>query len=158
MSNNIRRVVTGHDANGKAIIAIDEIVSDISQPRPGQSGALVFMTQGFPIDNSDVPVDGSAPAAGVVPGRSTFRITTFEPGVAPRAHRTQSFEYGVVLSGEIKMVIEDASVLLKSGDCFVQRGTIHDWINEGSVPCVVAMISMAALPLKIGDKVLAPQG
>ena len=82
MTNNVRRVVTGHDKNGKAIVTIDEIITDISRPRPGQSGALVFMTDAFPIDNNDAPADGSASAAGTVKGKSTFRITTFEPGVA----------------------------------------------------------------------------
>jgi mannose-6-phosphate isomerase-like protein (cupin superfamily) len=64
----------------------------------------------------------------------------------------------VVLSGEITMVVDDTTVRMKAGDCFVQRGTVHDWLNEGSVPCVVAMISMAALSVKIGDQILAPLG
>ena len=155
MTDNVRRVVTGHDKNGKAIVTVDEIITDISRPRPGQSGALVFMTDTFPIDNNDAPAES---ATATVKGRTTFRITTFDPGVASRTHRTQSSEYGVVLSGEIKMVVDDTSVVMKAGDCFVQRGTIHDWLNEGQVPCVVAMISMTALPVKIGDQILAPQG
>ena len=49
-------------------------------------------------------------------------------------------------------------VHLKQGDVLVQRGTVHDWINRGSVPCVIAFVLIASKPPKIGDKLLGPIG
>ena len=47
---NIRRVVTGHDANGKAIVTIDEPVKTKSM-RPGVETTVVWTSEGFPVDN-----------------------------------------------------------------------------------------------------------
>jgi mannose-6-phosphate isomerase-like protein (cupin superfamily) len=158
MTENVRRVVTGHDENGKAIVTIDEVITRVSKIRPGHSAALIWSTTTFPIDNND-PTDGAAKPVGPPPkGGTVFRITTYQPGIASRFHRSQVFECGVVLSGEVELVLDDTSVRLKAGDCLVQRGTIHDWINHGPEPCVMALINMDATPIKIGDRILGPEG
>ena len=54
---------------------------------------------------------------------SVFRVIEFEPGVAPRNHRTDSIDYAVVMSGEIDMEMDDTIVHLKAGDA---RATGHD--------------------------------
>jgi quercetin dioxygenase-like cupin family protein len=80
-----------------------------------------------------------------VPGGSVFRICRYEPGVSPRNHRTESIDYAVVVSGEIDMELDDGvKVHLKAGDVVVQRGTVHNWTNNGDVPCVVAFVLVAA--------------
>jgi quercetin dioxygenase-like cupin family protein len=53
----------------------------------------------------------------------------------PLMHRTQTIDYGVVLSGEIHLVLDNEDVHLKAGDIVVQRGTIHAWSNRGSSAC-----------------------
>ena len=63
-----------------------------------------------------------------------FRVIEFEPGVAPRNHRTDSIDYAVVMSGEIDMEMDDTVVHLKAGDVLVQRGTIHNWVNKERSP------------------------
>jgi hypothetical protein len=55
MSLTIRRVVTGHDENGRAIVSIDESVKNVAQTRPGAEAAVIWTSEGFPVDN-----DGSA--------------------------------------------------------------------------------------------------
>jgi hypothetical protein len=40
----------------------------------------------------------------------------------------------------------------------VQRGTIHNWINNGSEPCVIAFVLIAAKPVEAGGKVLHAHG
>jgi len=87
-----------------------------------------------------------------------FRILELAPGVSPRNHRTDSIDYAVVMSGEVDMVLDDTTVPLKAGDVLVQRGTIHSWINRGTVPCVIAFVLIAANPVSVGGKVLHAQG
>jgi hypothetical protein len=48
MSLTIRRVVTGHDKNGHAIVSIDENVKNVAQTRPGAEAAVVWTSEGFP--------------------------------------------------------------------------------------------------------------
>jgi mannose-6-phosphate isomerase-like protein (cupin superfamily) len=60
-----------------------------------------------------------------------------------------------VISGEIDMELDGTSVHLKAGDVLVQRGTIHNWVNNGTVPCVIAFALIAAKPVTVGGKVSA---
>jgi mannose-6-phosphate isomerase-like protein (cupin superfamily) len=74
--------------------------------------------------------------------------------VAPRNHRTESIDYAVVMSGEIDMEMDDTTVHLRAGDVLVQRGTIHNWVNRGTEPCVIAFVLAAAKPVQRGGKAL----
>jgi quercetin dioxygenase-like cupin family protein len=155
MSLNIRRVVTGHTADGRAKVEIDEIAKNVISNRPGASSCVVWSTKGFPVNN-----DGFAdPTAGsfktTVEGGTVFRIVCYEPGVTPRNHRTDSIDYAVVISGEIEMELDDGVVAkLKAGDVLVQRGTIHNWVNRGSKVCVIAFVLISAKPVTAAGKPL----
>ena len=93
-----------------------------------------------------------------IAGGSVLRVVSFGPGVAPRNHRTDSIDYAVVISGEIDMELDIGSVHLKAGDVLVQRGTIHNWVNRGKEPCVIAFSLIAAKPVSAGGKTLNAQG
>jgi mannose-6-phosphate isomerase-like protein (cupin superfamily) len=56
------------------------------------------------------------------------------------------------MSGEIDMDLDGAKVHLKAGDVLVQRATIHNWSNPGTVPCVVAFVRVAAKPVERAGK------
>lgn len=159
MSLTIRRVVTGHDKNGRAIVAIDEIAKNVAQSRPGAHAAVIWTSEGFPVDN-DGDADTSTRKVGTtLESGIVFRVVSFGPGVAPRNHRTDSIDYAVVISGEIDMELDDGkSVHLKAGDVLVQRGTIHNWVNRGTAPCVIAFTLVAAKPVSAGGKALNAVG
>jgi quercetin dioxygenase-like cupin family protein len=159
MSLTIRRVVTGHDKNGHAIVSIDENVKNVAQTRPGAEAAVVWTSEGFPVDN-DGSADGSARDIGTatLANGTVFRVVSFGPGVSPRNHRTDSIDYATVISGEIDMELDGTSVHLKAGDLLVQRGTIHNWVNKGTAPCVIAFVLVGAKPVTIGGKVLNAVG
>jgi quercetin dioxygenase-like cupin family protein len=145
MALQLRRVVTGHDENGKARVAIDEIVSNVISRRPGQDSVVVWASEKLPADLTNFNDISSDVGKSTVPGGSVFRICRYEPGVSPRNHRTESIDYAVVVSGEIDMELDDGvKVHLKAGDVVVQRGTVHNWTNNGDVPCVVAFVLVAA--------------
>lgn len=59
-------------------------------------------------------------------------------------HRTDSIDFGVVLSGEIDLELDAGEVHLTAGDCVVQRGTRHAWRNRGSEPCMVSFVLVSA--------------
>lgn len=158
MSLNIRRVVTGHDAQGRARVLIDETVKNVSSQRPGALYSVVWSSEEFPVNN-DGNVDPSGKKIGTtIPDGTVFRIVSFGPGVAPRNHRTDSIDYAVVISGEIDMDLDGTTVHLRAGDVLVQRGTIHNWINKGTMPCVIAFTLVSAKPVVADGKVLTAQG
>jgi mannose-6-phosphate isomerase-like protein (cupin superfamily) len=158
MTLQIRRVVTGHDKDGRATVKIDELSKNVTSSRPGQSAAVIWTTDNVPADNSG-DADTSMRKVGTSEDRGTvFRVVCYEPGVSPRNHRTDSIDYAVVMSGEIDMRLDDSIVHLKAGDVLVQRGTIHNWENRGTVPCVIAFVLVGAEPVKAGGKTLNAVG
>src|SRR5207253_5568994 len=83
-----------------------------------------------------------------------FRVVEYQPGVAPRLHRTETIDYAVVIYGEIDMRLDIGAVHLRAGDVLVQQATIHDWVNNGREPCRVAFVLVPAKPAEIGGKAL----
>jgi quercetin dioxygenase-like cupin family protein len=158
MAIQVRRVVTGHDANGRAVVKIDETSKNVISSRPGQSACVVWTTESFPVDNTGDADQGLRQVGTTHKNGTVFRVVEFGPGVAPRNHRTDSIDYAVVMSGEIDMHLDDSVVHLKTGDVLVQRGTIHNWINRGTQPCVIAFVLIDAKPVEAGGKVLNATG
>jgi mannose-6-phosphate isomerase-like protein (cupin superfamily) len=143
----LRRVVTGHDAQGRAVVKIDELCKNIISRRPQHQSCVIWSTGEFPADLSG-DGDGGAREVGTTdPNGTVFRVVEYQPGVAPRNHRTGSIDYAVVLSGEIDMELDGVSVHLRQGDTLVQRGTIHNWVNRGTQPCIIAFVLVAAKPV-----------
>ena len=158
MALQLRRVVTGHDMSGRAIVKIDEVPKNVTSSRPGASACVVWTTEGFPVDNTGEEDAGLRRTGTTLDNGTVFRILELAPGVTPRNHRTDSIDYAIVMSGEVDMELDDVTVHLKAGDVLVQRGTIHNWVNRGTEPCVIAFVLIAAKPVTIGDKVLHAQG
>lgn len=151
MTLQIRRVVTGHSAEGRARIEIDENVKNVISNRPGASSSVIWATQGFPVNNDGFEDPTSGSFKTTVEGGTVFRVVRYQPGVAARNHRTDSIDYAVVISGAIEMELDDGVVVkLKAGDVLVQRGTMHNWVNRGTEDCVVAFVLISATPVKAG--------
>jgi quercetin dioxygenase-like cupin family protein len=154
----VRRVITGHDANGRAVVTIDEVCKNVASGRPGANACVVWTTDSFPVSNDGSADEGLRKVSTTLKNGSILRMIEFAPGVTPRNHRTDSIDYIIVMSGEIDMDLDDSTVHLKAGDVLVQRGTIHNWINRGTQPCVVAAILIDAKPVQAGGKVLNAVG
>jgi quercetin dioxygenase-like cupin family protein len=159
MSLQIRRIVTGHTADGRAKVEIDEIAKNVISSRPGAQSCVVWSTKGFPVDNDGFNDPTSASFKTTVDGGTVFRLVRYEPGVTPRKHRTDSIDYAVVISGAIEMELDDGVVVkLKVGDVLVQRGTIHNWVNRGSEDCVIAFVLVSAKPVTAAGNALHALG
>ena len=158
MSLNIRRIVTGHDAQGKAKVLIDEPVKNVISLRPGAESSVIWSNDTLPANNDGNDDPSGKKIATTIDGGAVFRVISFAPGVTPRNHRTDSLDYAVVISGEIDMILDDETVRLRAGDVMVQRGTVHNWNNNGSVPCVIAFVLISAKPVEIDGKPLPAHG
>ena len=150
MVSKVRRIVTGHDSEGKAVFEIDETLEE--QPL----GAVVWSTGALPADNNG-PAQSAGTPAGIASGGTIVRVMTIDPGHRSPMHRTQTLDYGVVLDGSIQLELDDgATRSVGAGDIVVQRGTIHAWENVSDKPCRIAFILVAAGPLTVGGQVLEP--
>ena len=155
---SIRRVVTGHDNDGKAVVLIDELCTNVISRRERHHSCVVWSTESFPVNNSGSEDESARPVGAPGAEGTVFRIIEYGPGVAPRNHRTSTIDYAVVISGEIDMELDGSTVHLKAGDVIVQRGTIHNWVNHGTAPCVIAFALIAAQPVTRRGKTLEAMG
>jgi quercetin dioxygenase-like cupin family protein len=128
-----RRVVTGHDAQGNSVF-----VGDGPPPiaRTAPDGAYFFELWNTdaipapiaPAEPEPTERDLTVPPA---PGGTKIRINEFPPGLVSPTHRTQTVDYGIVLEGEVVLVLDHENErVLRAGDVVVQRGTDHRWENR----------------------------
>ena len=129
----VRRVVTGHDARGRAVIFADDSVVPAGSPGPDAAVVRVWTTSTLPADNND-PVDGHERVLALHgDGGSAIRVVDMPPGFVSPMHRTGSIDYIIILSGQLELELDDGvSTLVGPGDIVVQRGTIHRWRNPSA--------------------------
>lgn len=171
-AESFRRIVTGLDETGKAIVMFDNSVSVLAatdQPEVEN----IWMLEQIPAETSDIGISEISAAFGPEPQNLVFRIIDFPPSppqevletldtnmfmkiagdYAPKKglpsshpfmHRTKTIDFAVVLSGEIEMVLDDSSVFLKAGDVIVQQETNHAWVNRGTEICRIAFVQVAS--------------
>jgi mannose-6-phosphate isomerase-like protein (cupin superfamily) len=167
-----RRIVTGHDAQGKAVALFDAPVQAKQRSAGGNGMTMIWVASEFPVDVG-VSNDRAQTQVGVPPtaNGNIFRIVDFAPtptggygavdhhqillamGIDPatqgyarheNTHRTRTIDYAIVLEGEIDMLLDDTEVHVKAGDVLVQQGTNHAWVNNSGKPCRIAFILIDA--------------
>ncbi|WP_077035456.1 cupin domain-containing protein [Pelomonas sp. KK5] len=165
----IHRVVTGHDAQGRAVVASDGSLPTVVEIAaiPGTTFHEVWATSATPapVDNDEDPTLGPLslppPPNGtrirfvdippdtpefLAQGAATMHEAFSQIGDAaastvqassphPLMHRTDTVDYGVVIDGELTLVLDNGEVQLKPGSVVVQRGTNHAWANRSGQPC-----------------------
>ena len=170
-----RRVVTGHDEEGRAVVLFDGESPHrfVLEKAGGLKLTEIWETRASPADNSGTRDAGDHDRRiEPVDNGSVFRVIEYPPDrerlktLAPEAfframgakpadaatrkhpgmHKTDTIDYCVVLSGEIWAVLDEGEVLLRAGDCLVQRGTHHAWSNRTEAPCVIAFVLVDAKP------------
>jgi mannose-6-phosphate isomerase-like protein (cupin superfamily) len=143
-----RRVVTGIGPDGRSCILYEGEV-----PQLGPVANLVWRTAAVPADNSDKE-DAALPYSMdfLHDGGTNFIITEFPPGRHELAfmHATDTTDYLVVISGEITLVLEASETRCGPGTLIVDRGVIHGWRNDGTVPAVYASVTVPAKPVGKG--------
>jgi mannose-6-phosphate isomerase-like protein (cupin superfamily) len=171
----VRRLVIGHDAQGKAVALADDALTP-KQRSPGGNGVTnLWVTSEAPVELTGA-TDKAATHAGVPPPASgtVFRIVDFPPAAAGAAaphvdhdkvltamgidpasqgyarhqnsHRTRSIDYAIVLDGEIDMLMDDSEIHMKPGDVLIQQATNHAWVNNSGKTCRIAFVLVDAKP------------
>ena len=171
---SVRRVVIGHDPQGKAVALFDGLAVS-KQRSPGGNGVTnLWVTGEFPADLSGAADKAATPVGVPPPANGTiFRIVDFPPaptstaaaphidhdkvliamGIDPatqgyarhaNTHRTKSIDYAIVLDGEIDMLMDDSEIHLKPGDVVIQQGTNHAWVNNSGKNCRIAFVLIDA--------------
>lgn len=152
-----RRLVTGHSSAGKAVFRSVEML----RPEVIKSGdaamSTVWTTAELPADLND-ETDGRDRDAGLtLNGGSVIRVCDMLPGGESPFHRTNSIDYGVVLSGEVELELDDGAIeTCGAGDIIVQRGTIHLWRNpsETEICRIVFVLTESIGPYRHNGKPL----
>jgi len=176
----VRRVLTGHDADGKSTIIADGFAANMKELPPGSGLAVTELWEtSVPADNAGKADAGNRKVRLEPPEHGTlFRIVEFPPDAQwqnrtdardwakaldathapdrsssdPMMHRTRTVDYIVVLKGEIHAILDKGETLLRPGDVFIQRGTNHSWSVRGNEPCIVAVVLVDAKPLAAAKK------
>jgi naringenin degradation protein FdeH len=137
-----RRVVTGHDERGVSVFTADGPVPVVRNAPDGAYFCEIWSTDAMPAPVAATEDDPTLSALTVPPSPNgtKIRINEFPPGVVSPVHRTQSVDYGIVLSGEVVLVLDDSETVLRAGDVAVQRGTSHRWENRTGQTARMAFI------------------
>lgn len=174
-NKTFRRIVTGHDADGKAIILSDAVPDRtfmVGGPKGAefheiwntrQTPALIDSQSGEPEETGlvlappksgtrirviDFPPEGDEirnlteeEARGhfkTMSGEHSSKAANGAPH--PLMHRTQTIDYGIVLEGELTLIVDKGETVINAGDIVIQRGTNHAWANRTNKNCRVAFI------------------
>lgn len=141
----VQRVVTGHDATGRARIRSEDVLPTRLIPTGDAAFVLLWTTPTVPADNNDETDGRDRDVGTTLMGGSAFRIVDMLPGQQSPMHRTHSIDYGIVMKGEVELELEDGHrTTVREGGVIVQRGTNHLWRNTGSEPCRIAFVLIEA--------------
>jgi mannose-6-phosphate isomerase-like protein (cupin superfamily) len=171
----VRRVVTGHDGNGKSKFLSDGLATNIKEMASMPGLALTDLWETAQPASNAGDADAAARPVRLEPpaGGTILRIVEFPPDAAwrnsadaraafesigaghakdahsadPMMHKTATVDYIIVLKGEIFAIMDGGETLLKPGDVLVQRGTNHSWSVRGSEPCIIAAVLVSATPV-----------
>jgi quercetin dioxygenase-like cupin family protein len=145
----IRRIVTGHDAQGRSLVAADGLIDS----HPGKMDAAIAIADLW-LSALPPSLDGADPVQADFPvlprnGGAVFRILELMPGTAPHMHKTATIDYIVVLAGTLSMLLDDGTELtMKPHDTMIQRATVHGWANRSTEPCRFATVVVDATGAK----------
>lgn len=176
MENPVRRVVTGHDSSGRAIIQEDGPVArvqriggaigpvfhevwntqatpapiDAASGEPAETGIILAPPKGGTrIRVLDIPPEGDeirtmspeeAQAHFAEVGAGSASAHHGEGSRHALMHRTETIDYGIVLEGELVLIMDEGETTVRAGDIVIQRGTNHGWSNRSDRNCRIAFI------------------
>ncbi len=166
----MRRIVTGHNDNGKSIVTIDgPPARSIGEDVGGlfelwnTDGTAVISTDA--IDRADDEIILSPPSGGTK--FRYFQINPLPEGVSedmlqeiaadafekvgaahhrvdttkhPAMHKTETIDYIILLKGDVTLILDEEEVDIKPFDVIVQRGTNHAWVNNGTEPALLIAV------------------
>ncbi|WP_322013661.1 cupin domain-containing protein [Paraburkholderia sp. J12] len=153
----LRRVVTGHDEQGRSTVWLDGAASNQREPADRLRTTLMWLTGAAPDYLRDE--DAGLHRTGIAPpaAGSRFSVLQIAPGnEVAGLHRTDSIDYAICLQGPLQMVLDTGETTLQTGDVVIQRGTNHAWRNRSDTVAVLAVVLVDAWP-KRADSISGEQ-
>ena len=149
-----KRIITGHDeATGKATIQLVD-QGHWQSIAGGTSKYNVFWkSQTMPVDIAhDESLEPEIVTGSLtLPNGTVLRIVDRAPHTEGPMHRTQSMDYGIMVQGTTELLVDSGErIEMQSGDVCIQRGTMHQWINNTDHWNRMIFVLMDALPLEVG--------
>ena len=174
MVQKIRRFVTGHNAAGKAIVMIDDHAPNATEIKgwPGLGVTELWVTDEMPVEITAQKIARCARCATIRRRPAPSSASLKSRRKAPAARSIQRAAFGHLGStnkpterklrqtsdhaqdqldrlsgryfGSMHMLMEEGEVELHAGDCIVQRGTNHAWVNRSGKPCLLAAVLIDA--------------
>jgi hypothetical protein len=174
MARPVRRIVTGHRADGRSVIVSDDAAPNVQvvPGTPGLAGTVLWVADESPADvfRQHETAPASRQLAIEPPrGGNILRIAEFPPdhlyspeeldifrrGMrSPEAfdtkarhfffHKTHTLDYAIILEGEVWAMLDEGETLMEAGDVLIQRGTNHAWSNRSNQICRVAFVLIDA--------------
>jgi hypothetical protein len=161
MTAQVRRVVTGHDAQGKSVKLSDGVPPQ-DHPMQGPAVGADFIeiwnaSEAVPILTAEPAGEPTARPFAIMPATGhLMRIIEIYPphmgGKRTVMHRTRTLDYAVVIEGEVVLILDDGETVLGPGSVVVQRGTDHAWENRSDQMTRMAFFHLAA---EFSDELLA---
>jgi len=140
MAFSIRRIVTGHNEQGRAMVSIDSVIAS----RPGRFDDGTHVQEFWQTDSLPPKQDGGDAVAERTPvtpkaDGSILRVLHIPSGAkGDELHRTATLDYFLVMEGECEMTLDDGKIVpLKRGDTVVMRNTLHGWRNRSGKMCML---------------------
>jgi mannose-6-phosphate isomerase-like protein (cupin superfamily) len=161
MSKPTRRVVTGHDADGKSVVVSDAVPPQHHSMRGPEIGAdfheMWSEPDAIPVLSSVKAQEPNERPFTIMPGTGhLLRILDVYPlnagGKRTVMHRTRTLDYVIVIEGELVLILDDSEVTLRAGDVVVQRGTDHAWENRAGA---IARAAFFHVDARFGEELLA---
>ena len=168
MTKALRRVITGHNEQGKSVVVADkelgplyemwvtdqspssygtqdEVAGRQVKLEPPERGTLFRF---FRVDPEDSALSRDEVERRVAIGFASIGAEHCRPDTTrnPKMHTTRTVDYIILLQGEVSLLLDEDEVNLKPFDVVIQRGTNHAWINKGSRPALLAAILIDAEP------------
>jgi len=159
----LKRFITTHDPKTKKAIFSDAISEDNKfDAIPNAAFGLGYVTKTFPVDlNDDADINVykpylSSPPGLVASGGTVLRFVDVAPSQLSPMHRTVSLDYGVVIEGDIELVLDSGETRdMKRGDVAIQRGTMHAWRNKSDTEWARMMyVLQECKPVEVEGEVL----
>ncbi|KAK3210371.1 hypothetical protein GRF29_44g2509988 [Pseudopithomyces chartarum] len=161
-----KRFITTHRDDGKAVFEerFGEETNMVSNP-DGIAFGLSYTTKGLPVSMDNDEDFGvydhylkSTPGLSIS-GGNVLRHVDIPPGMKCTMHRTVSLDYGIVLEGEVDLLLDSGEQrTMKVGDVAIQRGTMHQWINrDPNKWCRMIFVLVESKPLAIAGQKLGEE-
>ncbi len=144
-----RRVVTGVNESGESVIVVDGEVPDVARWSSQETGygSDLWVLNEIPVNLMDErdPLTDYTMQSWPPPAGAIARIVRWEQGFEYPMHSSATIDFVFIISGELELILDNDSTILRPGDSVVQRGTNHGWRVVGSKPCTFAAVLIAAV-------------